>query len=99
MICFYIFRITILYFNLKLGIKQSKIGLKFAEQWLLKAKISGLADDRQPDFFEKYTNTCTHAAHQTPKLFYFYYHFPYVFLFRLKIVEDDGYPFYAICLN
>ena len=45
-----------LYINLKFGIKQSKIGWKFAEQKLMKAKISGLADDRQPDFFEKCTN-------------------------------------------
>ena len=44
------------YFNLKFGIKESKIDWKFAEQWLTKAKISGPADDRRPDFFEKCTN-------------------------------------------
>ena len=44
------------YFNLKFGIKQSKIGWKFAEQWLPKVKISEPVDDRRPDFFEKCTN-------------------------------------------
>ena len=40
-------------FNLKFGIKQSKIGWKFVEEWLPKAKISGSTDDRRPDFFRK----------------------------------------------
>ena len=44
------------YSNLNFGIKQSKIGWKFAEQWLPKVKISEPADDRQSDFFEKCTN-------------------------------------------
>ena len=35
------------------GIKQSKIGWNFAQQWLPKAKISGPADDRRPNFFRK----------------------------------------------
>ena len=43
------------YFNLKFGIKQFKIYWKFAERWLPNAKISGPADDRRPDFFEKCT--------------------------------------------
>ena len=38
------------YFNLKFGIKQSRIGWKFAEQ------ISGLADYKRPDFSKKCTN-------------------------------------------
>ena len=38
------------YFNLKCGIKESKIGRKFAKQWLTKGKVSELADDRQADF-------------------------------------------------
>ena len=45
------------YFNLKFGVKQSKIGWKFAEQWPTKAKIFGSTDDRQPDFIEKCTNS------------------------------------------
>ena len=40
------------YSNLNFGIKQSKIGWKFAEQWLPKVKISEPVDDRRPDFFE-----------------------------------------------
>ena len=44
------------YLNLKFGIKQSKIGWKFAQEWLTKAKISGLTDDREPDVFEKCSN-------------------------------------------
>ena len=40
------------YFNLKFGIKESKIGRKFAKQWLTKCKISELADDQQADFFK-----------------------------------------------
>ena len=39
-------------FNWKFGIKQSRIGWKFAEQWLLQAKILGTVDDREPNFFE-----------------------------------------------
>ena len=54
MICFYIFWILIL--NIKFGIKQSKIGWKFAEQWLLKAKILGPADEQTTRFFEKCTD-------------------------------------------
>ena len=50
------------YFNLKFGIKQSKIGWKFAEQWLPKAETSGSADDRQPDFFGKCTKLSNHIA-------------------------------------
>ena len=42
--------------NLRLGIKQSKIGWNFAEQWLLKARISGPTGDRCPHFFQKCTN-------------------------------------------
>ena len=37
-------------FNLKFGIKQSKISQNLAEQLLRKAKISGLADDRLDNF-------------------------------------------------
>ena len=44
------------YSNLNFGIKQSKIGWKFAEQWLPEVKISEPVDDRRPDFFEKCTN-------------------------------------------
>ena len=38
------------YLNLNFGIKQSKIGWKFAEQWLPKVKILEPVDDRRPDF-------------------------------------------------
>ena len=41
------------YFNLKFGIKQTKIGSKFAEQWLPRAKISGATDDTRHNFLEK----------------------------------------------
>ena len=44
------------YSNLKFSIKQSKIGWKFAEQWLPKITISEPIDDRRPGFFEKFTN-------------------------------------------
>ena len=40
----------------KIGENQSKIGWKFAKQWLQKAKVSGTADDGRPDLFEKCTN-------------------------------------------
>ena len=40
------------YFNLKFGIKESKICQKFGKQWLTKGKISELADDQQADFFK-----------------------------------------------
>ena len=43
------------YFKLKFGKKQSKIGFKFAEQWLPKAKILGPADEQTTRFFEKCT--------------------------------------------
>ena len=36
--------------------KQSKIGWKFAEQWLPKAKILGPADEETTRFFEKCTD-------------------------------------------
>ena len=59
------------YSNLNFGIKQSKIGSKFAEQWLPKVKISEPFDDRRPDFFEKYTNLrqpyCIHKVHWSVK--------------------------------
>ena len=41
------------YFNLKFGIKQSKIGWKFAVEWLPKAKILGTAKGRWLGFFPK----------------------------------------------
>ena len=44
------------YFSLNFGIKQSKIGWKFAEHLLPKAKISEPVDDRRPDFFETCIN-------------------------------------------
>ena len=44
------------YFHLTFGINLFKIGSKFAQQWLPKAAISGPADDRRPDLFEKCTN-------------------------------------------
>ena len=36
--------------------KQSKIGYKFAEKWLLKANILGPADEQTTRLFEKCTN-------------------------------------------
>ena len=50
------------YFNLKLGIKQSKIGYQFAEEWLLKVKILGPADEQTTRFFEKCANFMAHSA-------------------------------------
>ena len=50
---FYIITFESSYFNLKSGIKQSKISQKFAEQWLMKAKILGPTDDSWPYFFRK----------------------------------------------
>ena len=53
-----VFTQSVLYFlnpsysNLNFGVKQSKNGSKFAEQWLLKIKISEPVDDRRADFFE-----------------------------------------------
>ena len=59
------------YINLNFGIKQSKIGLKFAEQWPQKAKISELVDDRLPDFPEKCINLrqpyCVNKVHWSVK--------------------------------
>ena len=44
------------YFNLNFGIKRSKIGSKFAEQWLPKAKISEPVDHRRLNFSDKCIN-------------------------------------------
>ena len=44
------------YVNLKFGIEQSKIGWKFAEQWLPKAKILERSDEQATRSFEKCTN-------------------------------------------
>ena len=44
------------YFILKFGTQQSKIGGKFAKQWLPKAKILGPADEQTTRFFQKCTN-------------------------------------------
>ena len=41
------------YFNLKFGIKQSKIGWKLAEEWLPKAKILAPVDEQTIRFFWK----------------------------------------------
>ena len=57
---FYIFSKSS-YFKLNFGRKQSKIGLKFAEQWLPKAKISKPFDDRRPDFSKKNVSTLIRA--------------------------------------
>ena len=51
--CFYISEFS--YFNLKFGIKQSQIGLKFSEKWLPKVKTSGPLMTEDP-LFQKCTN-------------------------------------------
>ena len=58
------------YFNLNFDIKQFKIGWKFAKQWLPKAKISGRAYDRGPDFVEKCTNSKQLTSNQMKELFW-----------------------------
>ena len=59
-------------FNLNVGTKQSKIGWKFAEHWLPKAKISEPVDDRSPDFFEKFISLrqpyCFNKVHWSVKI-------------------------------
>ena len=51
MICFILSEFS--YFSLKFNINRSKLGQKFAELWLPKAKLSGLTDVRRLDFFRK----------------------------------------------
>ena len=60
------------YSDLNFGIKQSKVGCKFAEQWLPKVKILEPVDERRPDFFEKCINLrqpyCFNRVHWSVKV-------------------------------